>query len=231
MQTWLEMVHTASHLFREAFAPGNWSNWVLAGLACWAGRIALRTMHAIQLQASAQMNADRAWVVANVAGSPQEPLTGSLLQGIIPGIAWEIKIVGNTPARIIRQEFRCRIVDCEPTNISQPRLEPEPVYLPSQAQEGRAVSPPTQKQFFMIDVEMDPNIELMGRLAHVVIGHAFLVSYGRVEYEDAFKRKGVTQFCAVYRPRLGGVIKSPDGTVLNPPGFRIAGPPGYNYNT
>jgi hypothetical protein len=52
-----------------------------------------------------------------------------------------------------------------------------------------------------------------------------------VEYEDAFKRKGVTQFCAIYRPHSGGVITTPDGTVLNPVGFHIDGPPEYNFNT
>ena len=222
---------SAHHLFREAIAPGTWSNWILAVMACVAGWIAIRTMRAIQHQATAQMNADRAWVVANVAGSPQEPLTGSLIHGVVPGIAWEIKIVGNTPARIIRQEFRCRIVDCQPTNISLPMLEPTPVYLPNQTPEGLMVSPPGDKPVFMSIVESEPNITLMARLSQVVIGHAFLVSYGRVEYEDAFKRRGVTQFCTIYKPHSGGVLTSPDGTALNPTGFHIAGPSGYNYNT
>jgi len=85
-------------------------------------------------------------------------------------------------------------------------------------------------KLFNIAVEPEPNTELKSSLYQVRMGGAFLVSYGRVEYQDAFGRNGVTQFCAVYRPPTGGVIKSPDGTDLNPVGFHIGGPSAYNYN-
>jgi hypothetical protein len=40
----------------------------------------------------------------------------------------------------------------------------------------------------------------------------------------------VTQFCAIYKPHGGGVITSPDGTVLNPVGFHTGGSSAYNFN-
>jgi hypothetical protein len=216
-----------------------WVNVALAligALGITAAFITLRKLErqtkAAEAAAKAQMDADRAWVLASVAGQPEEPLTGNLIKGVTPGIAWQIQIAGNTPARIIRIEFRCRVVDPDPAAPSKPMLEPTPIYLPDpNFTEGRIVSPPGEKQLFMVDVESEPNTRLRDRIASAAFGRAFLCSYGRVEYEDAFKRRGVTQFCALYRPPIGGVIKSPDGTVLNPPGFRIAGPNGYNYNT
>jgi hypothetical protein len=214
-----------------------WVNVALAVIGTFGIAAAFITLRKLERQtkaaeaaAKAQMDADRAWVLASVAGQPEEPLTGNLMKGVIPGIVWEIQIVGNTPARIVRKEFRCRIVDPTPDMVFKPMLEPIPVYLPDpNFAEGRIVSPPGEKQLFMVSVE--PTTSLVDRLVPVVMGNAFLCSYGRVEYEDAFKRKGVTQFCAVYRPPIGGVMKTPDGTVLNPPGFRIDGPDGYNYNT
>jgi hypothetical protein len=211
----------------------NLSLAVIGALGIIAAYSTLSTLErqtkAAEASAKAQMDADRAWVLARVAGQPEEPLTGNLIKGVIPGIVWEIQIFGNTPARIVRAEFRCRIVDPTPDMPSKPMLEPIPVYLPDpNFAEGRSVLPPGEKQLFIVDIESDSC--LMRRLALVVIGKAFLCSYGKVEYEDAFKRKGVTQFCAVYRPSIGAVIKTPDGTVLNPPGFRIDGPEGYNYN-
>jgi len=110
-------------------------------------------------------------------------------------------------------------------------LERTPLYLPNDTPDSQVVSPSGWKGMFPVEVEIEPNTILSDRLTHVAMGSAFLVSYGRVEYEDAFKRKGSTQFCAIYHPPGGGEIRSSDGTLLNPPGFRVGGPPGYNYNT
>lgn len=219
----------ATH-WKEAFVPATWSNWVLAGLAFWAGCSALKTMRAIQLQATAQMNADRAWVLASVHGQPKEPLTGSLIHGYMPGIVWQIQVVGNTPARIISEKYRCRIVPAEETIfLPKPALEPTPVYLPNTASiVDEIVFPPEYK--YMVSIPLEPEFCTMEQLVAVTQNTAALCAYGRIEYEDAFKRKGTTQFCAVYQ-RSGAVIQSPDGKVLNPPGFRIGGPSGYNSNT
>lgn len=198
---------------------------VTGGFICWQS---FETRSAAQ----GQVRASRAWVLASVHGQPEEPLTGNLFKGIVPGVVWRIAIFGNTPARIIREEYRCRIVAQDPDDPSQPMLEHSPLYFPDYiTRKGGAVSPPGDATFISLEVEFDSTETLMKHLSLVAIRQCFLCSYGRIEYEDAFGSKSVTQFCAIYEPQLGGVVKSPDGIVLNPRGFRIDGPSAYNFNT
>ena len=214
------------------------ANLILAAVATVGVFIALATLRKLERQtkasedsAKAQMNADRAWVMASVAGDPAEPLVDNLAKGIHPGIVWRLQIFGNTPAKITRTQIRCRIVDCDPAMVFQPLLEPTPVYPTDDNHvEGKVVSPPGHTALINVSVEFVPNTELKSSLYQVQMGGAFLISYGRVEYQDAFGRSGLTQFCAIYTPYRGGVISSPDGTVLNPVGFHIGGPSAYNYN-
>jgi hypothetical protein len=230
--------------FWDLIAANNLPNLLLFVVGVAGTIIAVRTLKKIERQtkaaevsSKAQMDADRGWVLASVSGQPLEPMTKHLMEkGVHPGIVWKLQIFGNTPVRIIRTDFRCRIVDTDPDVASRPGLAREPVYFPNNTPEGRVVYPPGDTPMhFSISLENlvdpQPNVTLVDRLTQLPIGAGFLVSYGRVEYEDAFKRKGVTQFCAIYRPHRGGVITSPDGTVLNPVGFHIDGPAGYNFNT
>src|SRR6202034_307884 len=148
---WCESQQSGQHQsyqWHELYAPANIPNWLLVCVGAWAGCMALGTLDQIRKQANAQMDADRAWVLASVAGQPQEPLAQNLSQGIIPGIVWQLQIVGNTPARIIRADFRCRIVDPIPNMVYKPMLEATPVYLPNQGPEGEVISPPGEKQLF-----------------------------------------------------------------------------------
>lgn len=228
---------------RDLVSANNLPNLLLVLVGIVGTIIAVRTLRKIERQtraaevaANAQMDADRGWILASVAGQPMEPMAQRLKDdGIRPGIVWKLQIFGNTPVRILRTDFRCRIVDTDPNVASRPGLESTPVYIPNNAPEGQVVYPPGEKPFiYSVGIEdlvdPQPNVTLVDRLTQIPIGAGFLVSYGRVEYEDAFRRKGVTQFCAIYRPRTGGVITSPDGTVLNPVGFQIEGPPEYNYS-
>jgi hypothetical protein len=206
-----------------------WQSFATAASAKAAAQAAKATADA----ANAQMNADRAWIVASVFGDPAEPLLDNLkTKGIIPGIVWQLRIVGNTPARIIRVKFRCRTVDCNRANVFEPDLESSPVYLSEEeTPERTVVSPPGEKLTFSIPIETQPDYPLESNLYQIQMGGAFLVSYGRVDYRDAFGRNGATQFCAIYKPPTGALITSPDGTVLNPTGFRIGGPSAYSWNT
>jgi len=218
----------------------NWidyTSWLFSLILATAGVggvcLALRTLKAIEKQANAQMDADRAWVLASVIGQPKEPITKSIIEeGIIPGIVWQIQVAGNTPARIISERYRCRTVSVDKTALPpKPELESVPVYLPNtNSSDGQIVFPPGYSYAVSIPIENGPG-NLVERMTLTALGEIAFCAYGRIEYEDAFKRKGITQVCALYYPLRGGVIKSPDGTVLNPPGFRIGGPPGYNYNT
>ncbi len=233
-------VSAAKPLDVRADIPKNWidyTSWlfslILATVGVGGVCLALRTLKAIEKQANAQMDADRAWVLASVVGQPKEPLTKSVIEeGIIPGIVWQIQVAGNTPARIISEKYRCRTIPVDNTAFPpKPELEPIPVYLPNtNSIDRQIVFPPGYKYAVSIPLENGSG-NLVEQMALTVSGNVVFCAYGRIEYEDAFKRKGTTQVCALYYPRRGGVIESPDGTVLNPPGFRIGGPPGYNYNT
>jgi hypothetical protein len=212
------------------FTAENTPNIALAVVGIIGIAIANFTMKAIQKQAQAQMDADRAWVLASVHGQPIEPLTKGLFGGYTPGIVWKIQVAGNTPARIVRERYRCRIV---PNNMNEFRhkaeLESKPTYIKDRTLiEGDVVFPAGHQ--YLVSIGLEPESCTIDEITKVTSGRATLCAYGWIEYEDTFERRGQTQFCAIYELQ-GGVIKSPDGTILNPTGFRIGGPPGYNYNT
>jgi len=152
MLNWLAVVAVAP-------VPESWpwhdivawvADLVLAVVATVGVFIALATLRKLERQtkasedsARAQMNADRAWVMASVAGNPAEPLVENLANGIHPGIVWRLQIFGNTPAKITRAQIRCRIVGCDPDMVFRPQFEPNPVYRPDQDQvEEKVVLPP-----------------------------------------------------------------------------------------
>jgi hypothetical protein len=58
-----------------------------------------------------------------------------------------------------------------------------------------------------------------------------LCGYGYLKYLDAFGKKRETRVCYIYFITWGGILKTPDGFVLNPEGFYIGGPPEYNRAT
>lgn len=215
--------------WRELLAPANAPNAILAIIGFFGIIAALLTLGAIRKQAKAQMDADRAWIVVSVAGQPEEPLTFPRSRAI-PGIVWKIAVTGNTPARIIEERYRCRTV---PITDGKLELEKIPTYLSNaNAINDPVVFAPGYEYGMNIPVEPTPdNLPTSTQMAAVISGVRAFCAYGLIEYQDAFGRSGKTQFCAIYRPRIGGTMKSPDGTDLNPPGFRISGPEGYNYNT
>jgi hypothetical protein len=189
--------------------------------------LALRTVKAIEKQAAAQMDADRAWVLVNAVSNPLDPIYSSERPTYTPGIVFMVEIVGNTPAKIVRESFRCRIVPAiEGSRPPKPVLETAPDYRPEKMFEGSAVYPPTYKYNLSVQLESGPlSADQFARLRD---GKDVLCAYGLIEYLDAFKRKGTTQVGVVYNFAFGGVFTSPDGTVLNQPGFRFGGPKGYN---
>lgn len=217
--------------WHELIGPANLPNTILAIIGFVGIIAALLTLGAIREQARAQMDADRAWVLVSVVGQPQEPLAASIVRtGNIPGIVWKIKIAGNTPAQITRARYRCRTV---PMVDGKPDLEKTPTYLANEIVIAQAtVLAPNDSYLVSIGHEPTPErMSVVDEMTATLSGTRAFCAYGTIEYKDAFGRSGETQFCAIYRPQLGGIIKSPDGTVLNPPGFYIAGPDGYNYNT
>jgi hypothetical protein len=214
---------------KRLFGPENAPNIGLFFVGLFGIVAAVFTLRAIRLQAKAQMDADRAWVLVRIAGQPEEPLTGKIITtGAIPGIVWKIRIVGNTPAQITREQYRCRTVRIA---NGKPLLEEIPTYLTNETVIKEAEVFPPDYEYGM-NIPLEPTADrmtILSQMAEVVAGLRAFCAYGKIEYKDAFGRRGESQFCATYRLRLGGVMKSPDGIDLNPPGFYISGPKGYNY--
>jgi len=176
-------------------------------------------------QTKALRDSQRAWVTANGVGNPPEPLYSPQDPGRTPGIVYLIEIAGNTPAKIIRERFRCRIV---PAIQGEPQLETVPTYKSERGMfTGSAVYAPGYK--YRISVPLESGPLTLDQASDLRDGKTLLCAYGCVDYLDAFKRKRKTQVCAIYNFAFGFVVTSPDGsTVLNPPGFRAGGPKGYN---
>jgi hypothetical protein len=226
------------------WAQSDWWLVVIAGVTglvigwqAWETRKSARgaqeAAQASERSARAQMDADRAWVIVSVHGQPEHPLTKQLFLGVIPDLVLELQVFGNTPAKITSEKIRCHVVGAKDTTLPpKPTLDLTPDY--SQCREfadGPVTLPPGHKFLRNICLEFVSGADVMAQVVAVAHGQAVWCCYGKIEYEDAFKRKGVTQFCAIYRPQMGGVITSPNGVVLNPPGFYMDGPSGYNYNS
>lgn len=77
-----------------------------------------------------------------------------------------------------------------------------------------------------------PGVPTQEEMAALRKKETVLCAYGFVEYEDAFGRKGhVTRVGYVYEFAFGAVLQTGDGTILNPPGFKIMTEPEYNRAT
>jgi hypothetical protein len=177
--------------------------------------------------AQSQMDADRAWVLIEGIRNPQPQL---FARGYSPGIVYQVKIYGTTPARIRRERYRCRIVPVIPgTRPAQPRLETVPTYPAELNRFSGSVSPPGYSYLQSVPLESGPLTENEYRELHD--GTSLLCSYCCIEYTDIFGRQAVTQLCLIYDFAFGAVFQSPDGTILNPPGFRPGGPPNYQETT
>jgi len=184
---------------------------------------------AARKSATAQMNADRAWVLVGEVINP--PLLHESVDKYAPGVVWHITVAGNTPARLVRQRYRCHIVPAIPgSDPPQPQLDAVPNYdVGTNTYEANVVRAPGHKS--LVSIPLESGILGGGELLDLKRGDSVLCAYGCIEYQDAFGRDGVTKFCVLYRFQFGGVITSPDGVVLNPPGFRTGGPAGYNETT
>jgi hypothetical protein len=178
-------------------------------------------------QTIVQMDAQRGWVIANQISNPPNPLFNPETPFYTPGVVFIVEFIGNSPVKVLSEKFRCRIVPAKAaTTPPEPDLEKIPVYGKPMF-EGSSVYPPGgQKIALNIPLESGP-LDVK-QFEDLKFSRAFLCAYGRIDYLDAFKRKRMTQVCVIYNFAWGGVATSPDGTVLNPPGFRMGGPEGYN---
>jgi hypothetical protein len=178
------------------------------------------------------MNAERAWILITRVGDPIA-LYLEDNPAYIPGIVYEFKVTGHSPARIIRQGFRFHPVRKKPGDKAEPDLPLVPDYgdrtkstdIP---EGGRLIAAET---VFTIRDALESVHLSIDEFQELRDGAKIMCAYGFLEYKDAFERTAETRFCYVYDFQWGGVMTAPDGTVLNPQGFRLGGPPQYNKAT
>jgi hypothetical protein len=232
---------------QDQYAAGNCPRWYVLflyslfrwpnGTGAWALILTLlaiadqseqtkKAAEAARDSAEAQMDADRAWILVSVHGQPNAPLTKQIRDGIAPSVELQVEVAGHTPARIISEKYRCHIVPATP---SGPELDPTPTYPPGvESIKDPVVLAPGNKS--PRNVRLESSSQTMELAASVTEGRSIWCAYGRIEYEDAFKREGITQFCAIFYP-VGRLVESIDGRVFDPGVFHIGGPKGYNGNT
>jgi hypothetical protein len=206
-----------------------WAILFTLGAIVWQSSETRNSVQAALSQGKAQMDANRGWVLIESIRNPGLPLF-SAGSGYAPGIVYCIKVFGNTPATITRERYRCCIVPAIPgTSPRQPQLEKVPQYSAELNRFSGSVSPPGYSYAQSVPLESGPLTEESYR--ELQDGKTLLCSYCSIEYTDAFRREAITQTCHIYDFALGGVFQSPDGTILNPVGFRPGGPREYHRTT
>ena len=184
---------------------------------------------AAALNAQAVIDAERAWILVKNVGNPEGWYVPTK-PDYLPGMVFEFEVYGKTPARVMDAIFHLENVTAKlGVKPSEPDIPPLPEYKSAgrspEFPEGGRIMP--SGQTFQIRVGLVQQMT-EGEWLKLRDGKTVMCAFGIIEYEDSFGRKRETRTCYVYDFAWGGVIKSPDGTVLNPSGFRIGGPSAYN---
>jgi hypothetical protein len=210
--------HNWNH-WGEAFWPATLSNWVLAALALWAGYTALKAIRS-------QKEADRAWITVKGIFNLMQPIDSP---GFVPSAVYDIEVTGNSPVRIIRERFRCRVVPVIPGNQPvQPLLEKTQTFKSEEGMFPRnSVNPSGYRYYIPVPLESKQPLT-PDELTDLRDGKKILCAYGCIEYEDAFRHPHYTRVCSVYRFNTGEGLTDRDGKKIDPSGFRVGGPNEYN---
>ena len=192
--------------------------------------IAWRQAKTAKLAAESVMNAERPWVLVKAVGNPEDWYAPQK-PAYSPGMVFQFKVYGKTPARIVSADFQLQPVPAKRAMTSpEADLPANPEYgdeirRPEIPQEGMVLPP---EQTFQVRLGLNPPALTEEQWIDLRDGNTIMCAYGSIRYEDAFGRMRETRTCYIYDFCWGGVITAPDGTRLNPPGFRVGGPPGYN---
>jgi hypothetical protein len=234
------------------YFQADWvTNWLYALLflaAIAAAIIALRTLSAIKDQvtanavsadaakrsADALCDIERAWILVKQVGNPAGGWYNPLNPTYTPGMVFEFRVVGRTPAKVTNAHFRLHLVGAKPGIVPpEPDLPSLPNYncssqiRNSEIPEGGRVLAP--EDTFRISLTVPYLTE--DQWIRLKDGKEVMCAYGFITYKDAFGNERETRTCYVYDFAWGGVIVSPDGTEQHGPGFYIGGPPEYNKET
>jgi hypothetical protein len=217
--------------------PPNSPEWVNFLNAVSTAIIALFTILlfvAVAWQIRASKQSERSWIAIRRIGTlPENWFDDARTKGYVPGFIAEFEVYGKTVVRVIESRFYMRIVPTKQGKSFplEPDLPEVPDYeKPSRYQiagENRMVIPPQAPFNLQAFLEGD----VIKEFENLRGGKKLMCAYGVVRYRDAFDKDRETRACYVYDFAWGGVLSTPDGQVLNPAGFRIAGPSEYNKAT
>jgi hypothetical protein len=186
---------------------------------------------AAELNTKALVNSQRAWVLIKRVGDPPENWLGQIGSGYTVGIVLQFGVFGITPVRITDARFILRPVPAKQgVSPAEPDLPESPDYTEAVTDliaQKRMVLPPDAT------IEIRPYVHGLTRIDSEELRNAkvYLCVWGFLTYSDAFGNSRETRTCYVYHFAWGGVLKAPDGTVLNPAGFKVGGSAAYHHTT
>lgn len=203
---------------------------VTAGFAIVQAQAARANADAAKAGAEGSLNSQRGWVLVEKIGNPESWYAPDN-PSYAPGMAYQFKVYGNTPARVMEARFQLAPISAKDRDDRfYPDLPPTPDYSGMKRMrdipELGIVLPPGKT--FELRLGLEPPTLTEAQWLDLRDGKTIMTAFGVVKFEDAFGRSKETRVCYAYDFAWGGVITAPDGTRLNPPGFRPAGPPQYN---
>jgi hypothetical protein len=201
--------------------------WILLAITARGLWVANKSLKVLARQTDAQMNAERAWLLVTGVVSP-ELLCQVNNPEYIPEITYHLEVAGRTPARVTNSGFRFHILPAKAGTIPpQPDLAERRDYrsvLPLPAIPKTVLAPSTK--FDVVSAHEDGSVNSVIHDS-LEANRFFMCAYGFIEYEDAFKRKGVTRFCFVYRIKPGWNLRDDAGHFIRPNVFEVGGPESY----
>jgi hypothetical protein len=195
--------------FRDAFAPANLSNWILAGLGVIGGVIAVITLVTFKRQTDHMIASERAWIKAIIHNI--EILRGAPPIGVVVGL----KNGGKTPGFVFEIGNVIEILKTKESLPATPReYPPETVFRWEEP--GLPLAPEDSHGKWVLKTAQDTE--------RIFNGEDVLWVRGYVKYHDAFSNElRETHFCFRWippRPDVG----------INAQ-FLIEGPPAYHRMT
>jgi hypothetical protein len=206
---------------KAAFAPANFSNWILAALGVVGGFMALSTLRTFNLQTSHIVTSERAWMVATMK-TDQQNLILAPIKGPSPmGATCIFKNEGKTHAFIVEIGGAVEVIGRGETLPDKP-----PPYDPANVTKwgGWGIPIPADQAFMRFATKTTENsIEIFD-------GSQVLWAYGYIKYLDVFSKNRIfrrkireTKYC--FRLQLA------QPTIGTSAQFVIEGPPEYNRAT
>lgn len=178
-------------------------------------------------------DAERTWLAIKSVGNPPEGWVNTVEKGHIPGVVFEFAAYGKTVVRVVDARFALRIVPAKTAGTGQPDLPIPPDYTITRQYNigggsGMLVPP---SGTFQISCFLDPTHTTEAQLNELIRGSTLMCAYGFVRYKDAFGKVRETRVCYTYDFAFGGILRTPEGSVINRVGFHPDGPPEYNSAT